>query len=62
MEWEERKRRGKDERIKGENRQRKGGRERGGPGYILLMQYPVTYISTSTPIIQYGLTPLVLTG
>ena len=37
MEWEERKRRGKDERIKGENRQREGGRERGGPGYILLM-------------------------
>ena len=46
MEWEERKRRGKDERIKGKNSQREGGRERGGPGYILLMQYPATYIST----------------
>ena len=39
MEWEERKRRGKRKRIT-DGEQTKGGRgeERGGPGYILLMQ------------------------
>ena len=38
MEWEERKRRGKRKRIT-DGEQTKGGvEERGGPGYILLMQ------------------------
>ena len=37
----------------------RGGRERRARIHFT---HAVTYISTSTPIIQYGLTPLVLTG
>ena len=60
MEWEERKRRGKRKRN---NRRRtdkgRGGRERRARIHFT---HAVTCISTSTPIIQYGLTPLVLAG
>ena len=38
---------------------RDGGRERRARIHFT---HAVTYISTSTPIIQYSLTPLVLTG
>ena len=37
----------------------RGGRERTA---WIHFTHAATYISTSTPIIQYGLTPLVLTG
>ena len=38
MEWEERKRQGKRKRITDREQTKGGGEERGGPGYILLMQ------------------------
>ena len=60
MEWEERKRREKRKRIT-DGEQTKGGGERERRARIHFT-HAVTYISTSTPIIQYGLTPLVLTG
>ena len=59
MEWEERKRREKWKRIiDREQTKGGGGRER---RVRIHFTHAVTYISTSTPIIQYSLTPLVLT-
>ena len=57
MEWEERKRRRKRKKITDGEQTKGGGEREEGPDTFYSCS-----ISTSTPIIQYGLTPLVLTG